>query len=72
MESFTKMSHFSQANPKGEGQRDVPALLRRVADSLESLGDVWVQDITFHSAPTGDEDELHVTVYYVEEPRPAS
>lgn len=70
MDSFKKMAHFSQANPKGTGQGDISALLRRVADALETLGDVWVQDITFHSAPTGDEDELHMTVYYVEEPRP--
>ena len=61
--------HFSQAHPSGEGQGDVPALLRRVADQIESLGDVQVQDITFTSAPTDGEDDLHVTVYYDRQPR---
>lgn len=57
--------HFSEANPSGPGQRDVAALLRRVAYSLDELGDVQVQDITFWSDPTGDgEDDLRVTVYY--------
>jgi hypothetical protein len=58
------ISHFSQSNPSGEGQGDVGALLRRVADSLDELGDVTVQDITFHAEPTGDEDDLTMTVYY--------
>lgn len=58
------VSHFSQSNPSGEGQGDVPSLLRRVADSIESLGDVQVQDITFMSEPTDAEDDLMVTVYY--------
>jgi hypothetical protein len=58
------ISHFSQSNPAGAGQGDVAALLRRVADSLEALGDVQVQDITFSSEPTGGEDDLTVTVYY--------
>jgi hypothetical protein len=51
-------SHFSQSNPAGEGQGDVPALLRRVADSVEALGDVQVADITFTSVPTDAEDDL--------------
>jgi len=58
------ISHFSQSNPPGAGQGDVAALLRRVAESLETLGDVQVQDITFASEPTGGEDDLTVTVYY--------
>lgn len=61
--------HFSQSNPSGEGQGDVPALLRRVADQIESLGDVQVQDITFTSEPTDAEDDLTVTVYFQREPR---
>ena len=63
------ISHFSQSNPSGEGQGDVPALLRRVADQIESLGDVQVQDITFTSEQTGSEDDLTVTVYFQREPR---
>lgn len=61
--------HFSQSNPSGEGQGDVSALLRRVADEIELLGDVQVQDITFTSSPTDAEDDLTVTVYYEREPR---
>jgi hypothetical protein len=43
MESWT-IKHFSQSNPAGTGQDDVPALLRRVADSIESLGTVYFHD----------------------------
>jgi hypothetical protein len=32
--------HFSQSNPNGVGEGDVAALLRRVADSIDDLGDV--------------------------------
>jgi hypothetical protein len=56
--------HFGQSNPAGPGQGSVPALLRRVADSIDELGDVVIQDITFHSEVTGDEDDLTMTVYY--------
>jgi hypothetical protein len=45
--------HFSQSNGAGTGQGDVAALLRRVADTLDELGDVQVQDIAFHSEVTG-------------------
>jgi hypothetical protein len=61
--------HFSQSNPAGSGQGDVPSLLRRVADTIEGLGDVKVQDITFHTEPTADEDDLTMTVYYQPRPR---
>lgn len=61
--------HFSQSNPEGPGQGYVPALLRRVADSIEALGDVDVQDITFSSEVTEGEDDVSVTVYYYREPR---
>jgi hypothetical protein len=56
--------HFSQSNPTGSGQGSVPALLRRVADSIERRGDVIVEDITFRSEPTAGERDLAVTVYY--------
>lgn len=58
------MLHFSQSNPEGPGQGNVPALLRRVADTIDSLGNVAVCDITFHSQVTADEDDLTMTVYY--------
>lgn len=60
--------HFSQSNPTGKGQGDVAALLRRVADSLDALGDVQVQDITFASQTTTAENDLTVTVYYARDP----
>lgn len=63
------ISHFSQSNPSGEGQGDVPSLLRRIADAIEELGDVQVQDIVFHTEPTGEEDDLTMTVYFTREPR---
>jgi hypothetical protein len=56
--------HFSQSNPEGAGQGDVAALLRRVADTVDTLGDVQVEDLTFTSAVTDGEDDLTVTVYY--------
>jgi hypothetical protein len=56
--------HFSQSNPSGPGQGDVAALLRRVADSVDELGDVRIQDITFSSQVTEGEDDLTMTVYY--------
>jgi hypothetical protein len=56
--------HFSQSNPKGPGQGDVPALLRRVADTLEHLGKVEVQDLVLHSEVTEDGfDWPSITVY---------
>ncbi|MDT0464335.1 hypothetical protein [Streptomyces gibsoniae] len=63
MESWT-IKHFSQANPAGAGQNDVPALLRRVADSVESLGPVEVQDLVLHTETTGDGPWPSLTVYY--------
>jgi hypothetical protein len=54
--------HFSQSNPSGKGQGNVAALLRRVADKLDELGDISVQDLTFHSEPTAGEDDLTITV----------
>jgi hypothetical protein len=61
--------HFSQSNAAGDGQGDVPPLLRRVADTLEELGDVQVQDVTFSSEVTEGEDDLTMTVYYHPSPR---
>ncbi|WP_222122048.1 hypothetical protein [Curtobacterium sp. 9128] len=63
------ISHFSQSNPVGSGQGNVAALLRRVAGTLDGLGDVSVQDITFTSAVSEGEDDLTMTVYFHREPR---
>ena len=58
------MEHFSQANPVGKGQGDVPALLRRVADSIDALGEVEVQDLVMHTEITEDGDWPSLTVYF--------
>lgn len=41
--------HFAQANPKVPGQDDVPALLRRVAVTLEGITGVEVMDLVLHN-----------------------
>jgi len=58
------VEHFSQANLSGPKQADVPLLLRRVAGSLEALGAVDVQDITFHTEVTADGPWHSITVYF--------
>ena len=59
------VEHFSQANPVGQGQDSVPALLRRVADTIEELGSVAVQDVVFHGELDDDRREWpSMTVYY--------
>jgi hypothetical protein len=63
------MYHFSQSNPKGAGQGDVPNLLRAVASTIEKLGEITVNDIVFQTTPTADEDHLRMTVYYQRAPR---
>jgi hypothetical protein len=61
--------HFSLSNPAGEGQGDVAALLRRVAETIDRYGDIDVQDVTFHCEVTDGEDDLKMTVYYHDRPR---
>lgn len=56
--------HFSQANPVRSRQGDVPALLRRVADSIEELGRIEVQDLVLHQEITEDGPSFSVTVYF--------
>ncbi|OEI68064.1 hypothetical protein [Curtobacterium sp. ER1/6] len=63
------IKHFSQSNPAGDGQGDVAALLRRVAQTIDDLGDVSIEDVTFTSSVTEGEDDLAMTVYYYPEPR---
>jgi hypothetical protein len=63
------VSHFTQSNPIGPGQGDVGALLRRVADAIDRLGDVQIRDITFRSDITDGEDDVRFTVYFNEVPR---
>ena len=58
------MRYFSLSNPVGLGQGDVPSLLKSLATTIEELGAVQIYDITFHSEPTADEDNITFTVYY--------
>jgi len=58
------IQHFSQSNPAGDGQDDVPSLLRRVAHTLEDLGAVEVQDLVMHTELTEDGVLPSVTVYF--------
>jgi hypothetical protein len=66
---IASMLCFSQSNPDGIGQGNVAALLRRLATTIDSLGDIDIHDITFASSPTADEDDLHMTVYYSRDPQ---
>lgn len=63
MDNWTA-AHFSKSNPAGEGQDDIPALLRSVADSVETLGDIRVMDVVFHNEITAEGDWPSMTVYY--------
>jgi len=56
--------HFSQSNPIGPGQNDVPSLLRRVAESLEKIGPIDVQDLILHTEVTADGPWHSLTVYF--------
>ncbi len=57
--------HFSQANPEGPGQDDLPALLRRVADSLEDYGPIdVVLDLVLHSEVNERGNRYNITVYF--------
>jgi hypothetical protein len=63
--------HFAQANPVGVGSADVPALMRRVAQSIENHGDIDVQHIVFSYGLIDGEFDPSFTVYYTrgDEPR---
>ncbi|MEV6429130.1 hypothetical protein [Nocardia sp. NPDC051463] len=59
-----KALHFSQANPAGPGQADVPNLLRAVASTIEDLGPITVADLILHNEITADGNWPSITVYY--------
>jgi hypothetical protein len=62
--------HFSLNNPRGEGQEDVPKLLRRLASTLEEMGRIEIRDLILHNDTDDDGDPWpFVTIYfdYVEE-----
>ncbi len=56
--------HFSLGNPAGPGQGDVPALLRRVADSIAERGPVQVQDLLLHMEFNEHGYWPSITVYF--------
>ncbi|GHG23877.1 hypothetical protein ACFFSH_38285 [Streptomyces filamentosus] len=56
--------HFSQANPTGPGCDSVPALLRRLADSIEALGPAEIQDVVIASEMTEHGPWRSGTVYF--------
>ncbi|MCX2185439.1 hypothetical protein KV205_33760 [Streptomyces sp. SKN60] len=56
--------HFSQANPAGPGCDSVPALLRRLADSIEALGLAEIQDVVITSEMTEHGPWRSGTVYF--------
>lgn len=60
------MFQFQQFNPQGPGQGNVPALLRRVADSIDELGDVEVYGLVMNPPLLlpDDEDWPSLAVYY--------
>jgi hypothetical protein len=59
-----QIHHFSQSNAAGIGQGDVAALLRQLADSIDGLGQVSVQDISFENDVTDDGLWPSMTVYF--------
>ena len=56
--------HFSQGNPAGPRQGDVPSLLRRVARTLEKLGPLEVRDLVLHTEVTAEGPWHSLTIYY--------
>ncbi|MBF6414551.1 hypothetical protein IU441_15370 [Nocardia cyriacigeorgica] len=56
--------HYSQANPRGDGQGDVAGLLRAVADTIEELGAVTIADLVLHTEVTAEGLWPSITVYY--------
>jgi adenylate kinase len=62
------ISRLVQANPKGPDQGDVPALLRRVADTVAELGSVEVTGLSLENRPTEDGPWYSVNVHFRREP----
>ncbi len=58
------IEHFSLASPKGQGQGNVPLLLRRVADVIEEFGTGQIQDLVLHTEVNEFGDWPSITVYF--------
>jgi len=63
--------YFSLANPLGQGQGDVPLLLRRVAETIEAFGDVKILDLLMETDVNEFGNWPAITVYFHRD-RPAS
>jgi hypothetical protein len=58
------IEHFSLANPRGQGQGNVPLLLRRIADVIEEFGTAEIQDLVLHADVNEFGDWPSITVYF--------
>ncbi len=56
--------HFSQANPAGDDQASVSALLRRVADTLDEFSGIEVQHLVMETEITAEGPWPSITVYF--------
>lgn len=59
---------FSLANPVGPELDNVPLLLRRLADELESRPPMCVHDLILHTDIDGEGYHHNITVYYTHNP----
>jgi hypothetical protein len=59
--------HFAQAVPAASGERGVATLLRLVADTIDGLGPVRIEDLILHNDISSGEDDYSLTVYFHEE-----
>ena len=62
-ESWT-IRHFTQVNPMGPGQDNVSALLRRIADTIDTFEGIEVQDLVMDSEITEDGPGRSLTIYF--------
>jgi hypothetical protein len=58
------IEHFSLANPKGQGQGNVPLLLRRVADVIENFRTTEIQDLILRTEVNEFGNWPSITVYF--------
>jgi hypothetical protein len=56
--------HFSLANPSGQGQGDVPLLLRRAAEAIEAFGAAKIQDLVLHIEVNEFGNWPSITIYF--------
>jgi len=64
MPESKSIQHLSVQSPEGTEQSDTPALLRLLADQLEEIGPIEVQDITIGTQITNDGFVYRLTVYF--------